>query len=186
MEQREIAQALKHLREKNHYNFYPFSRKNMNKPVLDACCGARMFHYDKQNPDVVFMDIRSEEHELCDGRKLEVRPNLLGDFRSMPFDDNTFNMVLFDPPHLERAGKNSWMFKKYGVLRHGWEEDLRAGFAECFRVLKPGGTLVFKWSEVQVQLAKILTLTPYKPLVGHRSGKAMNTHWILFLKPDHD
>ena len=26
--------------------------------ILDACCGSRMFWFDKQNPDVVFADNR--------------------------------------------------------------------------------------------------------------------------------
>lgn len=30
--------------------------QTMGKPILDACCGSRMFWYDKDNPAVVFMD----------------------------------------------------------------------------------------------------------------------------------
>jgi len=29
-----------------------------------------------------------------------------------------------------------------------------------------------------------LSLTPEKPLYGHRSGKQSKTHWIAFLKPN--
>lgn len=39
------------------------------KPVLDACCGSRMFWFDRQNSDVVFMDQRQESHVLCDGHR---------------------------------------------------------------------------------------------------------------------
>ena len=39
-----------------------------NKPILDACCGSRMFHFDKQNPNVLFADNRTYESTLCDGR----------------------------------------------------------------------------------------------------------------------
>ena len=35
------------------------------------------------------------------------------------------------------------------MLNENWKEEIRAGFKECFRVLKPNGTLIFKWSEVQ-------------------------------------
>lgn len=28
--------------------------KYQDKPVLDACCGSRMFWFDKENPNVVF------------------------------------------------------------------------------------------------------------------------------------
>ena len=66
------------------------------KKILDACCGSRMCWFDKDNPDTVFMDCRSEEHTLCDGRRLEIRPDVVGDFRKMPFPDNSFYLVLFE------------------------------------------------------------------------------------------
>ncbi|MDC6726366.1 hypothetical protein OEZ75_27365, partial [Leclercia adecarboxylata] len=46
----------------------------------------------------------------------------------------------------------------------------------------PGGTLIFKWCEVEVPLARVLALTPEKPLFGHRSGKKAQTHWCAFLQ----
>ena len=114
------------------------------KKILDACCGSRMCWFDKDNPDTVFMDCRSEEHTLCDGRRLEIRPDVVGDFRKMPFPDNSFYLVLFDPPHLNNLGESSWLAKKYGRLLPSWEDDIRQGFEECMRVLKPNGTLIFK------------------------------------------
>lgn len=29
------------------------------KPILDACCGGKMFYFDKNDPRVLFQDIRS-------------------------------------------------------------------------------------------------------------------------------
>ena len=86
------------------------------KPVLDACCGSRMFWFDRRHPDVVFMDRREETHTLCDGRTLEIKPDVVGDFRAMPFSDGAFRLVVFDPPHLIHAGESSWLAKKYGKL----------------------------------------------------------------------
>ena len=56
-------------------------------------------------------------------RKLEIEPDIIGDFRNIPFDDNTFYMVVFDPPHLLKVGENSWLAKKYGKLSESWPED---------------------------------------------------------------
>ena len=158
--------------------------------VLDPASGSRMFYFDKEDPRVTFGDIRSESHVLCDGRALDVAPDIVLDFRALPFPDGSFRVVVFDPPHLERAGKNSWTFKKYGALAPEWRDDLAAGFAECFRVLAVDGVLIFKWNETQIPVSQILALTPHKPLVGHRSGKRSDTHWITFLKananPDPD
>lgn len=73
--------------------------------------------------------------------------------------------------------------KKYGYLEQGnWQDTLRKGFKECFRVLKDGGFLIFKWNETDIPVSKILALTDHKPILGHRVGKLNKTHWILFMK----
>lgn len=36
------------------------------KKILDACCGSRMFWFDRENPDVIFADNREVETTLCD------------------------------------------------------------------------------------------------------------------------
>ena len=92
--------------------------------------------------------------------------------------------LFFDPPHLVRSGKNSWLAKKYGKLEGDWRNEIRLGFTECFRVLKHEGTLIFKWNEYQVPIKDVLSLTKEKPLFGNRSGKASKTHWIVFMKND--
>lgn len=150
--------------------------------ILDVCCGSRMFYFNKDNEDVIFGDIRVFSGELCDGRKLEISPDVCFDFRELPFKDAAFTHVIFDPPHLNKLGKNSWMAKKYGVLSKTWQDDIRNGFWECFRVLQPGGTLLFKWNETQIKVNEILRLTDHSPLLGHKSGKQMNTHFICFVK----
>ncbi len=150
------------------------------KPILDACCGSRMFWFDRECPGVTFMDCREEEHTLCDGRSLKIHPDVVGDFRQMPFPDASYRLVVFDPPHLLQAGAESWLAKKYGKLnRETWREDIRQGFAECFRVLEPGGFLIFKWCEEQVKLSEVLRLAPCRPLFGHRRSK---THFVVFTK----
>ena len=76
------------------------------KYILDVCCGSRMFWFDKNNDKVVFMDNRVLHDILCDGRKLDIEPDVVGDFRNIPFEDNTFHMVVFDPPHRVKVGEN--------------------------------------------------------------------------------
>ena len=143
-----------------------------------------MFWFDKANKDVLFCDIRTENHTLCDGRSLEIKPDMELDFTNLPFHDESFKLVVFDPPHLVKLGKNSWMAKKYGILNNTWQDDIKAGFAECFRVLEPHGILIFKWNECQILTIDILKLTEVKPLFGHISGKRANTHWVTFMNPN--
>lgn len=153
------------------------------KTILDVCCGSRMFWFDKQNPNAVYMDNRIVDDVLCDGRKLCIKPDIVGDFRSIPFKDNSFSLVVFDPPHLIKVGENSWMAKKYGRLNQNtYKDDLKRGFQECFRVLKEKGVLVFKWNETDIKTSEIIALSPTPPLFGHRSGKLSKTQWIIFMK----
>jgi SAM-dependent methyltransferase len=157
-------------------------------PVLDACCGSRMFWFDKKDSRAVYVDKRRERHLLTDSstkggsRELIIDPDYLSDFTCLPFQSNTFALVVFDPPHFERNGANSWIGLKYGTLKGEWRDMLRDGFAECFRVLRPDGVLIFKWCETEIPLSQILALTPHKPLFGHRSGKQQKTHWVTFIK----
>lgn len=158
---------------------------NTDKKILDACCGPKYFWFDKNNPDVLFTDIRSEEHITGTGKNRRVRkitPDEYSDFRNMKYKDETFKMVVFDPPHLF-LGENSYMAKIYGRLdKDTWKEDITKGFKECFRVLKNDGFLIFKWNESDIPLKEILSLTDQKPLFGHPSGKASKTHWLTFMK----
>lgn len=151
----------------------------MMKRILDACCGSRMFWFDRTNDNVIYMDNRQLSDTLCDGRKLEVNPDVVADFRNMPFEDESFYLVVFDPPHLLKAGEQSWLAKKYGKLGADWKTDISQGFKECMRVLKPNGTLIFKWNEDQISLSEVLKAIKVKPLFGNRRSK---THWLVFMK----
>lgn len=156
------------------------------KPILDACCGGKMFYFDKSDDRVLFQDIRKIKTTLCDGRIFEVNPDVQCDFTNMPYEDETFSMVVFDPPHLKYTGSkkelNGYQMIKYGSLHKDWRDMLSKGFKECFRVLKSGGFLIFKWNETDIKVSEILKLTPEKPVFGHISGKRSNTHWICFMK----
>lgn len=145
---------------------------------------------DRKDPRVVFGDVRSETITVTDRsyasgtRTLRIEPDTLMDFRAMPFDDGAFRMVVFDPPHLVSAGPQSWLAAKYGKLSENWREDLKQGFAECWRVLEPGGVLIFKWNETQVKVKEVLALAPAEPMFGHLSGRKGLTHWVVFMKED--
>ena len=155
-----------------------------SKKVLDVCCSVKGMWFNKQDQRALFMDKRKETHidtYPCGTKTNIIDPDVVGDFTDMPFEDESFYHIVFDPPHIV-SNSESQITKKYGKLEGDWREMLRQGFKECFRVLKLNGTLIFKWSEVQFPIKEILELTDYKPLYGHRSGKKMNTHWICFIK----
>lgn len=164
----------------------------MEKKILDCTCGSRSIWFNKKHPAAIYTDRRVAEYEGVwkseeksqgeSKRTMKIDPDIVADFTDLPFPDNTFRLVVFDPPHLVRGGDTAWLVKKYGRLSENWQEMLRDGFKECMRVLKPDGVLIFKWSETQVPAEDVWKAIGEKPLFGHHSGKKMNTFWATFMK----
>ena len=159
------------------------------KPILDACCGSKMFWFNPNNPDVIFCDNRRLDTQAIwksyNGKSVRyctVAPDVLSDFRALPFPDGSFWHIVFDPPHLRDVGDNAWMAKKYGKLPKDWKPLIHDGFHECWRVLKTNGTLIFKWNESQIPVRDVIDAIGIQPLYGHKSGRASKTHWMAFVK----
>ena len=161
--------------------------KETAKPILDATCGSRMIWFQKDCPHAVFMDNREVDNQVIwtgkdKTRTLTVKPDVIADFTNMPFEDESFHLVVFDPPHFNNVGENSWLAAKYGKLVDNWPDMIRDGFNECMRVLKTHGVLIFKWSEYQIPVRKIWKAIGQTPLFGTRCGKAAKTIWATFMK----
>jgi SAM-dependent methyltransferase len=159
----------------------------VTKKILDVTCGNRTIWFQKNEPHTIYCDIRREEWEGDFGketrhRHLIIDPDVQCSFTDLPFDDCTFNLVVFDPPHIPNLSKNAWMRKSYGSLDGDWKPMIKKGFSECMRVLNEGGVLIFKWSDVSVSTREIINVIGQEPLFGHRSGKKMNTHWMCYMK----
>ena len=156
-------------------------RKHLHK---DVCCGGRMFWYDKKNDNTLYVDNRKTE--IVDNPyrpNHTIKPDILMDFRKLDLPDESFKLVVFDPPHLlqKKDATNSAML--YGVLdKDTWREDLKMGFKECWRVLEKNGVLVFKWNESSIKISEVLPLFEKPPLFGNRQGTKLNTHWLVFMK----
>ena len=100
----------------------------------------------------------------------------------MPFLDESFKLVVFDPPHLLKVGNNSWLVKKYGRLPEDWPRLIKRGIDECFRVLEDYGVLIFKWNEDQITVREVLKAIGRQPLFGHTTGRHGKTMWMCFMK----
>lgn len=164
--------------------------KTEGKHILDMTCGGRSIWFDKAEKHTIFLDQREVEYEKAFGkdgstRHIRVHPDVIGDFTNLPFENESFELVVFDPPHIiNKEGTEFWMTKAYGCYptKEDAQESVAKGIAEAMRVLKPYGVLVFKWSELSISTREILNKTNAKPLFGHRSGKLSNTHWVTFMK----
>jgi hypothetical protein len=142
-----------------------------------------MMWFDKHNPAVLYVDKRVIPHKtLCDGRNFEVAPDVVADFTNLPFPNKAFKLIVFDPPHLKRVNEDAYMALKYGKLPGDWKTLIHDGFWECMRVLDDYGTLIFKWSEIQIPTRDVIEAIGQEPLFGHISGRKSNTHWMAFMK----
>lgn len=144
--------------------------------------------FNKSHPAAVYCDRRKETYTNVwasvkgkSEHKCVVNPDVICDFTALPFSDNSFSLVVFDPPHLKGAKETSWLVKKYGKLDENWPQMIHDGFKECMRVLKPDGVLIFKWSEYDIPASEVWKAIGQKPLFGHHSGKKSKTFWACFM-----
>ena len=103
-----------------------------DKYILDMTCGGRSIWFQKNHPNTIFFDRRDVEYEQTFGsnpsaRHIRVHPDVMGDFRELPFEDNTFNLVVFDPPHIVGGGR-ALAYKGLRTVCHGTRGS-RFGFA---------------------------------------------------------
>jgi hypothetical protein len=141
-----------------------------------------MFWFDKEHPNVTYMDIRKESAGFIPEQPLfTIAPDVVADFTNMPFLDSSFKMVVFDPPHA-KIGLTGILGKKYGTLPTDWESMLKDGFSECWRVLEDFGVLIFKWNSKTLPLSRISHTFPSNPLFGHTTAKSGSTIWVTFMK----
>ena len=80
------------------------------KKILDVTCGSRTIWFNKTHPAAVYCDIRRERLSGIwssgagkSERSCIVEPDVLCDFCDLPFRDESFSLVVFDPPHLKKA-----------------------------------------------------------------------------------
>ena len=156
----------------------------MEKYILDACCGGRMMWFDKEHPNVVYVDNRLREKGFKENRpNKEVKPDIVADNKNLPFPDSYFRMVVMDMPHLFGKGEFFNMVKDYGWLnKDTWYKDIRDAVNESWRVLDDLGVFIFKWNEASVKRKDILSAIGKTPLFGHPILSKIATHWFCFMK----
>jgi hypothetical protein len=107
--------------------------------VLDACCRVGAEWATSRRHDCVMSD-----------SDIACRPAVVSDMRFLPFADESFEEIFFDPPHMIRNDKWSTMYQKnwrgFGFWRSRaeWENALRLCDSEFARVIRPGGVLHVK------------------------------------------
>lgn len=159
--------------------------------VLDATAGGKhIWHEEMKDADqVVYADRRVvEEGEIEQQPGWACSPDVLADTRNLPFQSGAFDLVAFDPPHRVGEGGMTQLSgiieTKYGALRaETWQRDLRESFDELWRVLRPGGTLTFKWADEHKSHDEVLSQIDYTPLYGVMTEQKRSVvKWWVFHK----
>ena len=156
--------------------------------ILDATAGYRAMWLNKQDPDAVFLD-----------RRREVKPDVVAVWQALPFPNEVFTVVNWDPPHMvyRVEGKPSFLTDRIGLLeRETWPADLKNAFDELMRVVSPGGILLLKWNDNHIRAKRLLSLFKARPKFGSQVGgsrgfrtKRSNeprstTSWFCFIKEE--
>lgn len=144
--------------------------------ILDCSGGKRNVWFNRCHPNAVYIDNRPE-----------MTPNVLCDSTQLPFPNEVFDLIVFDPPHGVH-GEHSYMSKYYG--RYNSQEILnllRGTSREAYRVSKPEALMLLKWNDRDQRLDHILKqLEAWEPLFGHkiaeRSSHRASTYWLALLK----
>ena len=164
--------------------------------ILDATSSFRRMWLDKEQPWTAFMDVRSNSQLMNDWKECMIQKGrgtdigfskitIQADFSHLPFKDNYFSHINFDPPQLIHLGKTSIYYKQYGALEADtWRSVLGQAAKELWRVLAVNGTLNVKWSDRDISDEDVLKLFPVEPLYGQTGahGASSKTSWYSFMK----
>ncbi len=157
-----------------------------DKFILDACCGPKLMWINKNHPNAVYIDVREEEEGFLESRPTrKIKPDIIADFRDLPFDDKSFKLIVWDPPHLLGKNYKSRLTKNYGfLLADSFESDFKKGFKELWRCLDDYGVLIFKFNDFHIPFKKVLKLFPVDPLIQNvkNKSKTSSTKWFTFMK----
>jgi len=163
--------------------FYP--RKTPRK-ILDATINGGRFWRGSKRP-VIGVDIDARH-----------RPTFVADNTRMPFRDASFDVVVYDPPHIPNQGKDkSKDFNtRFGLVLRSTKENkytfthtFPPFVKETYRVLKPEGILLckitdyvhhhrYQWAHIEfIKAACEVGLTPCDCIVKIRKGPIIDPKW---------
>jgi hypothetical protein len=156
--------------------------------ILDSTVNAGRFWRGSSRP-VVGLDIEAR-----------YRPHVVGDNGSMPFRQGTFDVVVYDPPHIPNQGidRSKDFNSRFGLGRHV-PKELQYSFAhtypsflgEAWRVLRSEGILLckiadyvhhhrYQWAHVEfLQAARTVGFRACDCIIKIRKGPIVDPKWKI-------
>lgn len=169
-------------------------------PILDVTMGHRGMQKEVRERFGIKEQILSVDVRPLMGNGME--PDMVMDSRAMIFPDDSFDMVLFDPPFSFHGAKScgnadyNRFYVTYGLNLYTSRTELGdyigKTFSEITRVLRPCGTCLMKWSESRIRLDFPLALAGmlvetkrWKRPSKHCGTKTGTATWYVWLnKPN--
>jgi len=135
--------------------------------VLDVTANERRMWNGVEWPSVTFLDIDPE-----------MKPDIIGDFRALPVDPSSYDVIVFDPPHLPAASASpeslQCFVRNYGLGHAPCADNISSYFApflaEAVRVLRPEGLIFAKLKDFVHNHAYQWTLTDFINAVRAQDG----------------
>ncbi len=164
-------------------SFYPHQEP---QKILDATVNAGRFWVGSKRP-VTGMDIDPKH-----------KPDVVGDHANMPFADGSFDVVVYDPPHIPNQGRDKQkdFNDRFGLVLKATPEQgynfshLYPPFlAEAYRVLRADGVLFckvadyvhghrFQWAHVElINAAANVGFIACDCIVKIRKGPITDPRW---------
>jgi SAM-dependent methyltransferase len=164
-------------------DFYPRTAPRL---ILDATVNAGRFWKGSNRP-VVGLDIDPTH-----------RPDIVADNLQMPFEDESFDVVVFDPPHIPNQGKDRLkdFNARFGL---GLKSSIENGYnfshlfpplaEEAYRVLIPEGILLckiadyvhghrYQWAHVElINACSSAGFCPCDCIIKIRRGPIVSPRW---------
>lgn len=126
--------------------------------VLDVTANERRMWRGVDWPSVTFGDIDPG-----------MEPGIIADFRAIPVPDASFDVIVFDPPHLPAAAaspqSDQQFARRYGLAHAPHANNISAYFpeflAEAHRILRPEGLIFAKLKDFVHNHASQWTLADF-------------------------
>jgi SAM-dependent methyltransferase len=164
-------------------SFYPGTQPER---ILDATVGGWRFWRNSSRP-VLGMDM-----------KLRNNPNVVGDNTNMPFRSSSFDVVVYDPPHVPNQGKDNLkdFTSRFGLgVRSTKENGYSFSYTyppflnEAYQILRPKGILLckvtdyvhdhrYQWAHVDlVKSAESIGFIACDCIIKVRKGPIVDPKW---------
>lgn len=165
--------------------FYPMMPPGL---ILDCTYNrGRMWRGSAFAPNVTGMDINPD-----------VKPHVVGDNTKMPFVDASWDVVVYDPPHVPNQGRDKTKdyAERFGLtVKAGKAEGWSLGhmhlpvLRECARVLRPKGLVLakicdyvhnhrYQWALCDfISSVRAAGLTPCDLIIKTRKGPVVDPKW---------